>query len=665
MARRLMAGHRSLAPAVMVRIHPGQLFVRRLLAVVGVAWACGNPLDLEAASGPTSFAAPWGAPILHQQPDQRPPADSSSIHREAEVAQARFERVRRRLLPEVRDEGRRPCEERVGRLCFWHGGEDDWELIPDPSDLVDARDELLNNLEAAAAHIPGDEWILGQRIRYMGEAGRWDAAVALAGVCGGADPSWCGVLQGFALHGTGRYQAALESFERAFDNMDSERARKWRDPSVLLDRRGSRLLSDAASGRDVDPETERDAAPEPSPALPDGWEKVRTRVWALADPLYLVPGNDRESEHYARWAFSAMNDQARNAWGMSWGDDLEELTVRYGWERGWERVRQGIGDFGTAPSVIGHQLPGGREFAPPGRVLEAPSETVLDAWIPEEERPQNMHVPAYAPVFLPGVAQVAVFHRGDSILVAASTEVPANSDTMPTRSTNWGPRTDSALAEGPTPWPQPVLLSGPEQIGLFLVDQEGRISGTSRPLREGALHLTVPADRYLVSVEAWAPEEGLGARIRHGIKTETIPDDLATLSDLVLLHKEGSLPESVAAALTSMRASTSLEADAELVLGWEVFGLGWREEVVSFDLSFSREGESLFGSLGRWLGFGGGQKPLQIQWSEPGPSEIGPWFRSVEVFVPQVDPGKYVFRLSVTTPGREGVVRTRLVEIVP
>ena len=26
LARRLMAGHRSLAPAVMVRIHPGQLF---------------------------------------------------------------------------------------------------------------------------------------------------------------------------------------------------------------------------------------------------------------------------------------------------------------------------------------------------------------------------------------------------------------------------------------------------------------------------------------------------------------------------------------------------------------------------------------------------------------------------------------------------------------
>ena len=108
-----------------------------------------------------------------------------------------------------------------------------------------------------------------------------------------------------------------------------------------------------------------------------------------------------------------------------------------------------------------------------------------------------------------------------------------------------------------------------------------------------------------------------------------------------------------------------MEADAELVLGWEVFGLGWREEDVSFDLSFSREGESLFGKVGRWLGLGGGQEPLQIEWNEPGPSEIGPWFRSVEVAIPEVDPGLYVFRLGVTTPGREEVVRTRLVEIVP
>ena len=97
----------------------------------------------------------------------------------------------------------------------------------------------------------------------------------------------------------------------------------------------------------------------------------------------------------------------------------------------------------------------------------------------------------------------------------------------------------------------------------------------------------------------------------------------------------------------------------------EIFGLGWRQEDVSFELSFHKEGEGFFGRIGRWLGFGSREEPLRLAWSEPGPSEIGPWFRSVEVTIPEVDSGDYVFRLMVTPTGREELVRTRLIEIVP
>jgi hypothetical protein len=72
-----------------------------------------------------------------------------------------------------------------------------------------------------------------------------------------------------------------------------------------------------------------------------------------------------------------------------------------------------------------------------------------------------------------------------------------------------------------------------------------------------------------------------------------------------------------------------------------------------------------FGKIGRWLGVGSREEPLQIVKSEPGPSDMGPWFRSIEVTIPEVDPGEYIFRLGVTTPGRGELVRTRLVEIVP
>jgi len=624
------------------------------------------PVGLSGASGPSSLSLPLVSPVLQRQPEPLAIPDSSRVRSQAEDAQERFERIRRRLLPDVRADGGRPCEERIGRLCLWRGGEDDWEPVPDPSDLVDARNDLLEAMATAADHIPADEWILGQRIRYLGEAGRWEDAVRLARACGGGAPSWCSVLEGFALHGTGRYEMALERFRRGLETMDPEEARKWADPSMLLDGKGSDVLEDA----------------------PDEgqWEDVRARVWALADPLYLVEGNDRESEHYARWTFSKMSDGARNAWGMRWGDDLEEITLRYGWERGWERVRPEVGLGRDVVSVIGHHLPNGKEFTPPGRVLEEPATPQPGAWIPEEERPRSAHVPAYAPSLLPGIAQVAVFHRGDSILLAAATEFPANPDTVRNGATSWSPIGNAGVVEGPIPWPPPPLLDGPEQFGLFVVDEMGQISGTtarigdapgrisdatdgisgtSRGPREGALHLTVPAGKYLLSVEAWAPEEGLGGRIRHGISTEVIPDDLATLSDLILLHPGGALPQNLFLALPSMRSSVRLEANTPLVLGWEVFGLSSRQEDVSFQLSFYKEGEGFFRKIGRWLGLGGREEPLRIVWSEPGPSDMGPWFRSIEVTIPEVDPGEYLFRIKVTTPGRGELVRTRLVEIVP
>ena len=632
-------------------VHPRSVVGRisgRVRTLVAVVCACGIPLGLSGAAGPSTLVAPLAFPVLQAQPEESSPSDSTRVRSQAEDAQERFERIRRGLLPYVWDGGRRPCEERIGRLCLWHGGEDDWEPVPDPSDLVEARDDLLTTFAAAADHLPEDEWIIGQRIRYLGEAGRWEDAVRLARACGGAVSSWCSVLEGFALHGMGRYESAVERFRRGLETMDPEEAQKWRDPSVLLDRKGSDVLEDAAEA-----------------AGGDEWEKVRARVWILADPLYLAPGNDRESEHYARWAFSKMSDGARNAWGMRWGDDLEEIALRYGWDRGWERVRPRIATGGGLPHMIGHQLPGGKEFAPPGRVLEAPWNVTPGAWVPEEKRPRSTHVPAYVPTLLPGVAQVAVFHRGDSIVVAASTKLPKSPDTVPKGSADW-PRTgDDMPAEGPIPWPQPALLDGPEQVGLFLVDEGGRIRRTTKSVREGALQLTVPTGGYLLSVEAWAPWIGLGGRIRHGIMTEAIPDDLATLSDLILLHPGDSLPQTLASALPSMRSSARLETNGQLVLGWEIFGLGWRREDMSFELSFYKEGEGFFGKIGRWLGLRSREEPLRIGWSEPGPSEIGPWFRSVEVTIPEVDAGEYVFRLEVTTPGREELLRTRRVEILP
>ena len=46
-------------------------------------------------------------------------------------------------------------------------------------------------------------------------------------------------------------------------------------------------------------------------------------------------------------------------------------------------------------------------------------------------------------------------------------------------------------------------------------------------------------------------------------------------------------------ALPMMRPSNRLRANERIALGWEMFGLGWRQEDIEFELSFYREGEGV------------------------------------------------------------------------
>ncbi len=580
----------------------------------------------------------------HLQPiPQSSPPDSSDLLGVARRAQSRFERRRRATLPWTPGESGHPCDNRVGRFCQWHDEDSGWRPIADTPEVVRLREGLLAELSELSVRIPGDRWILGQRIFYLAEAGRWGQAMEVAGACGVEPTWWCDVLLGFAQHGAGRYGPAMSSFRRGLSGMDPKKAREWRYPEVLLDGRAKAVMNDAAD---------------------EEWELLRARFWILADPLYLMSGNDRETEHYARWTYSEMSDRARSPRGVPWGSDLEELTVRYGWDRGWERRRPSVGSLGQESMTVGHDLPGTREFVPPGVVLERPWLTDRGSWLPKE-RPREAHVAAYSPDLDPGVGQVAVFHRGDSILVAAATRLPERSDHQSVTEVMVG-EIPSAEPEGPLPWAQPEFLDQPAQVGLFLIDPENGLREARRfGESEGVLALSAPAGRYLMSLEAWAPDERRAGRIRLGLVTDSVPQDLATLSDLIILDPVDTPPARLDQALPLMRPSLELVSGQPLAVGWEIFGLGWREERVDFELSVSEEGEGVLERVGRWLGLGGGDdEPLQIGWSEPGPGHTGPWFRSVNVDLPELEAGEYLLRLEVSVRGREPLVRTRAVQIL-
>jgi len=338
-----------------------------------------------------------------------PTPDSAALLDRAQDAQRRFERLRRDALPRTADQGFGPCDEVIGRMCLTYGQPGgDWEPEPEPPGIIRARQELLDLLSEVGGMIPGDRWVLAQRVYYLGEDGRWGRALELVGPCRATDPWWCHALRGLALHGQDRYQESLDAFHGALDAMGEERARDWRDPEEILDDRAHDVWKDAEEG-------ERAA--------------LRERLWVLSDPLILVPGNDRLTAHFARRTVSWIREDAENAYGISWGWDLEQLVVRYGSELGWERTRPSAASLARA-AVVGHHHPESRQYVPPGEVFADPAGVAAEGWSLETERPRSAYAPSYAPRMAALPFQVARFRRGDTLVVAAGFTLP---DSAPTR----------------------------------------------------------------------------------------------------------------------------------------------------------------------------------------------------------------------------------------
>src|SRR5690606_3162445 len=141
--------------------------------------------------------------------------------------------------------------------------------------------------------------------------------------------------------------------------------------------------------------------------------RLERRVWLLADPLYMVPENDRQVEQYARFVVRRIRETGANPYDMPWDLDLEELLIRYGQEIGWERARgtdmpSGLQDGRV---VIGRQTPGGVEYLPAGSWLEDPSTIPNGAWVPDAWTPRSAYRAPYAGTVIPLETQVARFRR--------------------------------------------------------------------------------------------------------------------------------------------------------------------------------------------------------------------------------------------------------------
>ncbi|HET6341323.1 MAG TPA: hypothetical protein VFG78_03980 [Gemmatimonadota bacterium] len=557
------------------------------------------------------------------------PDDPVRIAERARSAQSRYESVRLRHLPTTWSRSGSSHDEIVGRIALIDDEDlEEWRPGPDPAPVADARRDLLAALEEAAARLPEDGWIAGQRVFYHLEAGETAGALAAARECRG-EGWWCRALMGWALHAAGEFVASESAFREALAAMPPRERERWTDLRPLLDGEAKRLFEDI-------PEETR--------------SRLERRYWWLADPLWSQPGNDRRTEHFARHVQDRVLEGARTPFEMSWGSDLREVLIRYGWPVGWERTRARSWALGRSGGggIIGHDPPGERRFAPDAATLERPAESAPSALTLDDEGARTTYSPAYAERFLDLDHQLAVFRRGDSARVVAGWSLPADSLT--------GSPESSAAEDAPVQAALAVA-SGPEEDPV-LVRTEARAAS-------GALALTVPWAPAVVSVEALAGQAGLAGRARYGLPFAGPAGRRPALSDLLLIDAAGSLPGSLEEAIPRTRGNTTVIPGASVGVFWELYPPGGGPYEVRLSIRLRDERGGFWNGLGAAFGLTH-RRPgsVTLEWVEPVPAGTAPHARSIVLQLPDLPAGAYALELEAVLPDsrRAGAERRIVVE---
>ena len=551
-----------------------------------------------------ALAQSWSSHPLQSAPGISP-ADSQHVVRGLQSTQRSFESFRRSRLP-LRERASGPCDVHVGRYCYWRGDDDD-ERMPDEAPLIRARRaELIRSLDSAATLLEGDAWVAGQLVRYLVEAGRTDDAIRFTRERCRSDAAWCAALAGYAAHIAGRFAAADSAFAIALSEMTPAERCRWLDVSDLLDDELARQYK----------------------ALDcDGRDSLTRKLLWLGAPLYSVSTTDLLTEQLARFTRVRMAEHSAEPDGESWGDDVRELMLRYGWPRWYSRSEPPIGSQ-LQPSITGHDAGMPYDFIPRLHALEHLGHVSPDDWTLDDARAPTGYAPSFARSVhdLPG--QIATFRRGDSALVVAA----------------WDARRDT------------TLLGRTLQAALVLAPLAGDlvISRDSTAHTVGRLWATGRLDSGLVSLELLAPAERRAARLRLGLPAR----DTAriALSDLLLFAASGAPSSRLEVVRDSALATNVISGTRGVGVYWETYGLLPSKEPLHFTLSVEQFGTSWFRRTAERLHLADPTSGLRLQWDEVPEQIDGRAARGLRLDLSRLRAGRY--RVSLTARARDGTATT-------
>jgi hypothetical protein len=520
--------------------------------------------------------------------------DSEAALKQLRRAQRDFERVRESNAPTLRFAPPSHCDLRFGAYCNRFGGPDE-DALPEPAATDRARSELLDQLEDGARLLPGDPWIAGQRVRYLVEHGRPEAAAAAARECR-AEQWWCTALAAFVLHAQEDDAGADTLFAEALAAMPAAERCSWTNLTPLLgDNAGSysKLPCEAREGRNL-------------------------RLWWLGRPLYLRPGNDLRVEHYARHVMARIMTGDGLDRPVNVDGNLAELIVRYGWPVTWLRAPRRSGDLEPGNLITRARTPAWSFF---------PSASQPPVWQLDSSSAASVYSPTWATSFSTiDHVQIARFRRGDSVVTVAGFDLS----------------TDTVLA-GLTP-----------RVALAVGSDAASPTMLSPALRSlyGAVAVQSPDPPTLVSLEAIREEAKWAGRFRSATA------DAATwftspLSDILLVRAEAAssgMPD----ALTSVTLpGTVLPGGRPVGIYWEWYERPPAGTVLAIEARVAKiGGKGRPDPLGRSACAPPEKAAMAVQWREPVTERRTGVGRAVALDLTRLEPGRYLIAISV---GVEGV----------
>jgi hypothetical protein len=591
-----------------------------MLVILSALIVAGAAPSFQQSAGP-SQAADALAPVRPSAPAVTS-RDSTRAWRVARRAQGDFESLRRRLLPHATLVGATGCDAVVGRYCFLQ------QVASDPPqealEVVAARARLLTILDSLGAMIPGDRWILGQRVRYLIEAGRPQAADSLGVACAAsatvrATTSWCFALVGYTAQQYGKFPRADAAFSLALDELPESDRKRFEDLALLI-------------GRAAGPYHRADG---------EQRDSMTAAFWRLVQPLYLTSENDLRTEILARITRMYIEQDSRTTMG-DWarGDD-RETVLRYGPALWYTQGDARPGALGPPP-IAGIRRQPVFNFFPDAHVFASPDQLTPEDWEFQNVESRPTYAPVWATSFEPLINhQVALFRRGDSAFIVAAFEV-----------NDGGTRNE------------------PRQAGVFAaaVDRGGVLPPFGTTIENAGAKivstLMAPWRPVIISLEVLDSANHAAERARFAPKLPLAGTRLS-LSDLLLYSPMDSTPpKSLAEAVPLALHAMTVTGNRQIGVFWETYGVRPEGETFDYAVEVEPVDEGLIHRALVGMHVVDPDRGLDLRWRETPSVEGGIASRGVTVDLSRLRAGQYRVRVMLTSGAALPIVAERSIQIL-